>query len=186
MVSKYNITRNDMVMIYMSPNPYYEAFEEVIDMTCFDLNKLWTAGLCLAHINGRLHLGGMAPSTPAAKIPCWRSRIKGAWLIKIGDQMVTTLAEAHDAFQQLSSNGITSVPILFLHPEIRQDILHDGLPIVSSAPFTQHIHDQLNHQWDFLALVDHLRKAPSYEIVESGNVLNYITQVMHLTHGKLT
>ena len=78
-------------------------------------------------------------------IPLWRSRIKGAWLIKIGDWTVTTLAEAHDAFQQFSSNGITTVPLLFSHPEIRQDILHDGLPIKSSAPFTQHIHDQLNH-----------------------------------------
>ena len=76
MVSKYNITRNDMAMIYMSPDPYFEAFEEVIDMTHFDLNKHWTAGLFLAHVNGRLHLGGMAPSTPAAKIPCWHLRIK--------------------------------------------------------------------------------------------------------------
>jgi len=186
MVSGYNIMRNDMAMIYMSPDPYFEAFEEVIDMTRFDLNKQWTAGLCLAHINGCLHLGGMAPSTPAAKIPCGCSQIKGTWLIKIGDRMVTTLAEAHDAFQQLSSNGITSVPLLFSHPEIRQDISHDGLLIVSSAPFTQHIHDQLNNQWDFLMVVDHLRKASPYEIVESGNVLNYVTRVMHLTRGKLT
>ena len=118
-------------------------------MTCFDLNKHWTAGLCLAHINGRLHLGGMAPSTPAAKIPRWHLPIKGAWLIKIEDRTITTLAEAHDAFQQLSSNGITFVPLLFLHSEIRQDTSHNSLPIVSSAPFTQHIHDQLNHQWDF-------------------------------------
>ena len=173
-------------MIYMSPDPYFEAFEEVIDMTHFGLNKHWTTGLFLAHVNGRLHLGGMAPSTPAAKIPCWRLRIKGAWLIKIGDRTVTTLAEAQDAFQQLSSNGITTVPLLFLHPEIRQDISHDGLPIVSSAPFTEHIHDQLNHQWDFSTVVDHLCKAPPYEIVESGNVLNYVTRVMRLTRGKLT
>jgi hypothetical protein len=114
----------------------------------------------------------MAPSTPAAKIPCWRLRIKGTWLIKIGDRMVTALAEAHDAFQQLSSNGITTVPLLFLHPEIRQNILHDGLPIMSSALFTQHIHDQLNHRWDFSMVVDHLRKARPYEIVESGDILN--------------
>jgi hypothetical protein len=66
MVSDYNITQNDMAMIYMSPNPYFEAFEEVMDMVRFDLNKHRTAGLCLAHINGRLHLSSMAPSTPAA------------------------------------------------------------------------------------------------------------------------
>jgi hypothetical protein len=116
MVSDYNITRNDMAMIYMSPGPYFEAFEEVIDMARFDLNKHRTAGLCLAHVNGRLHLGGMAPSTPAAKILRWRSRINGTWLIKIGDQTVTPLAEAQDAFPQLSSNSITTVPLLFSHP----------------------------------------------------------------------
>jgi hypothetical protein len=70
MVSKYTITQNDMAMIYLSLHPYFEAFEEVIDMTRFDLSKHQTAGLCLAQINGCLHLGGMAPSTPAAKIPC--------------------------------------------------------------------------------------------------------------------
>jgi hypothetical protein len=57
---------------------------------------------------------------------------------------------------------------------------------VSSASFTQHIHDQLNHRRDFLTVVDHLRKARPYEIVESGNVLNYVTWVMRLTRGKLT
>ncbi len=186
MVSDYNITRNDMDMIFMSPDPYFEAFEEVINMACFDQNKHRTAGLCLAHVNGRLHLGGMAPSTPAAKIPRWHSRIKGAWLIKIGDRTVTALAEAHGAFQQLSSNGITTVPLLFSHPEIRKDILHDGLPFMSSAPFTQHVHDQLNHRWDFSTVVDHLGKARPYEIVESGDVLNYVTRVMRLTRGKLT
>jgi hypothetical protein len=72
MVSKYNIMRNDMAMIYMSLDLYFEAFEEIIDMTHFNHNKHWTAGLFLAPVKYRLHLGGMAPSTPAAKIPRWR------------------------------------------------------------------------------------------------------------------
>jgi hypothetical protein len=80
---------------------------------------------------------------------------------------------------------MSSIPLLFLHPEIRQDVSHDGLPIVSSAPSTQHIHDQLNHRWDFLTVADYLRKAPPYEIVEPGDVLNYVTRVMRLTRGKL-
>ena len=75
---EYNITRQDMALIYMSPDPYHEAFEEIMDIRRFDFNHHRTAGLCLAHIDGRLILGGMTRSTPAAKIPCWRSRIKGA------------------------------------------------------------------------------------------------------------
>jgi hypothetical protein len=56
---------------------------------------------------------------------------------------------------------------------------------MSSTPFTQYIHDQLNHRWDFLTVADYLHKAPPYNIVESGDVLNCVTWVMHLTHGKL-
>ena len=168
----------------MSPDLYHKAFEEVLDLRRFDYSRHRTAGLCLAHANGRLILGGMAPSTPAAKIPRWRSRIKGAWLIKIGDKAVSSISDAQSAFAALDSAGITSVTLLFSHPEIRQDISHDGLPIISSAPFTQHIHDQLNNRWEFSTVAGHLQTCqPSYELVDSGDVLNVVTRVMRLTRG---
>lgn len=169
----------------MSPDPYHEAFEESIDLRRFDLLQHRTAGLCLAHSNGRLFLGGMTPSTPAAKIPRWRSRLKGAWLIKIGHHTVTSIAQAQEAFSQLVADGTSNITLLFSHPKIRQDISHDGLPIVSSAPFTQQIHDQMNNRWDFSTIADYLRTAPPYDIADSGNVLNYVTRVMRLTRGKL-
>jgi hypothetical protein len=34
-------------------------------------------------------------------------------------------------------------------------------------------------------VADYLRKASPYEIVKSGDALNYVTQVMRLTRGKL-
>ncbi len=77
------------------------------------------------------------------------------------------------------------VKLLFSHPEIRQDISHDGLPIVSSAPFSQQIHDQMNKCWDFTTVAEYLQKTPPYRIVEDGNVLNYVTCIMKLTRGKL-
>jgi hypothetical protein len=174
-VSEYIITRLDMALVYMSPDPYHDAFKEVLDIRCFDFNRHRTAGLCLAQVNGQLILGGMTPSTPASKVPCWWSRIKGTWLIKIGDTTVSSIEAAQRAFQHLGSAGVSLIPLLFLHPEKRQDVSCDGLPIVSCALFTQHIHDQLNHRWDFLTVADYLRKAPPYEIVESGDVLNYVT-----------
>ncbi len=73
------------------PNPYFESFEEVVDIIRFDLNKHWTAGLCLTTTGGRLFLGSISPSTPAAKIPRWCTRIKGAWLIRVGLTVVTTI-----------------------------------------------------------------------------------------------
>ena len=63
----------------------------------------------------------------------------------------------------------------FAHPEIRPNLSHDGLPIVSSAPFTQHVHDQLNNRWEFTTVADHLRtSAPTTQHVPSGGVLNMV------------
>ena len=184
-VAEYLIGKNDMATVYMSPDPYFETFEEIIDLRNFDLTQHRTAGLCLAHSDNRLFLGCMTPSTPGAKIPCWRSRLKGAWLIKVGDIHVSSIADAQAAFRTALASGSLSIKLLFTHPEIRQDISHDGLPIVSSAPFSQQIHDQMNKRWDFTTVADYLRKAPPYRIVEDGDVLNYITRVIKLTRGKL-
>jgi hypothetical protein len=145
-----------MATIYMSPDPYYEAFKEVIDLRKFDLHKHRTAGLCLAHSDKCLYLGGMAPGTPGAKIPCWRSQLKGAWLIKVGDILVSSIADAQNAFTTAIVLGSPFVTLLFSHPEIHQDISHDGLPIVSSAPFSQQVHDQMNKRWDFTTVANYL------------------------------
>jgi hypothetical protein len=135
-----------MALVYMSPDPYHEAFEEILDIRHFNLNQHHTASLCLAQVNGRLILGRMTPSTPAAKIPCWQSHIIGAWLIKIGKTKVSNIKEAQHAFQHLVLAGMSSIPLLFSHPEIRQGVSQNGLPIVSSTPFAQHIHNQIKHQ----------------------------------------
>ena len=140
----------------MSPDPYYKAFKEVIDLRKFDLHKHRTAGLCLAHSAKCLYLGGMAPGTPGTKIPCWRSQLKDAWLIKVGDILVSSIADAQDAFTTAIVLGSPFVTLLFSHPEIRQDISHDGLPIVSSAPFIQQVHDQMNKRWDFTTVANYL------------------------------
>ncbi len=47
-VTEYLIDQISMAMVYMSPNPYFEAFEEVINLHKFDLTKQGTAGLRLA------------------------------------------------------------------------------------------------------------------------------------------
>jgi hypothetical protein len=159
-VAEYLIVKHHMAVVYMSPDPYFEAFEEVIDLRKFNLTQHRTAGLCLAHSDNRLFLGSMTPGTPGAKLPRWRSRLKGAWLIKVGNTLVSSIAEAQDAFKSALTSGSQFVTLLFSHPEICQDISHDGLPIVSSVPFSQHIHDQMNKHWDFTTVAEYLRKVP--------------------------
>ena len=91
-----------------------------------------------------------------------------------------------DAFRLLDLSGLPSTTLLFAHPEIRPNLLHDGLPIVSSVPFTQHVHDQLNNRWEFTTVMDHLRTcALATQHVNSGGVLNMVNRVMRLTRGKL-
>jgi hypothetical protein len=111
--------------------------------------------------------------------------LRGAWLIQVGHTTVFTIADAQSAFKDCYEKGSHSVTLLFSHPELRQDISNNGLPIISPPPFTQLTHDQLNHRWDFATVADALWKIPQYKIVDCGNVLNYVTQVMRLTRGKL-
>jgi hypothetical protein len=175
-----------MAMIYTSPDPYFEAFEQPIDFQKFDTGKNPTMGLSLYEASGCLYLATMSPSTPAAKIPDWRAQIRGAWLIKVNKRLVRTVEEVQNAFVDLHSNGTYNATLLFAHPEIRPNSSHNGLPIVLSAPFSQSTHDQLNNQWEFSTVADHLRSTrPTHTLVSSGDVLNVVNQVMKLTCGKL-
>jgi hypothetical protein len=173
--SEFNITNDNMAIIYMSPDPFFDSFEEDLDLRKWSFDKHRTAGLSLVFHNGRVYLGGMTPSTPGAKVDRWRVNLCGVWLIKIGSTFISTISEAQVAFKALYESNSPSVTLLFSHPEIRRDISNKGLPIVSSAPFTQQTHDQLNHRWDFTSVADYLRKAPPYSIVDSGDVKNYVT-----------
>jgi hypothetical protein len=182
---EFNVTKEDMATVYMSQDPFFDSFEEVLDLQKWSFDKHRTAGLSLVSHNGRLYLGGMNPSTPGAKMDCWRVNLHGAWLIKVGSVLVSTILDVHGAFKDLYNSDAPSVALLFSHPELRQDISNKGLPIISSAPFSQQTHDQINRRWDFTLVAEHLRHAPPYDVVGSGDVLNYVTRVMKLTRGKL-
>ncbi len=126
----------------------------------------------------------MDHSTSASRVPRWRTRLWGAALIKVGDVPVSTVQEVHTALAA-SLDKDPSCPLLFAFPKIRQEVLHDGLPIMTTGDFSQATHDQLNDQWDYFTLSPRMKHAASYSIGESGDVLNYMTWVMHLTWGKL-
>ncbi len=57
---------------------------------------------------------------------------------------------------------------------------------MSKDDFSQFTHDQLNNCLDDI-LMDGptFRRMPRYDVVASGNVLNYTTKEMHLTRGHL-
>jgi hypothetical protein len=69
LAAEYNVDSSCMDMIYMSPSPYHDAFDEILDIRKCDLSKHPTAGMSLLQQNGRLILAHMAPGTPAARFP---------------------------------------------------------------------------------------------------------------------
>ncbi len=141
--NEYNISHQCMEMIYMSPNPYHESFDELRDMRHYDLSKHQTAGLSFIQKNGCLILAHMIPSTPGVKISRLQTGLHGVWLIKIGNHVVHTIKDAQLAFKTLQDEGHTHAMLLFAHPEVHPDNSHNGLPIISMAPFTQLTHEQL-------------------------------------------
>ncbi len=161
-----------MAMVYMSPDPYHEAFEQTLDLQKFNISHYPTAGLSLFESDGWVHQGTISLSTPAAKLHEWRSRIRGAWLIKIGGITVNSLDNVNKAFCGLEANKSPSATLLFMHPEIRPNLSQDGIPIVLLVPFTQNTHDQLNSHWEFLTVADHLRTCkPKYRLVWATKLL---------------
>ena len=85
-------------MVYLSPDPYHEVFEKQLDLQRFSSDKHPTVGLSLKHHDGRILLSEMSPSTPAAKIPHGRSYLRGAWLIKVNDTMITSIHDLKQVF----------------------------------------------------------------------------------------
>jgi hypothetical protein len=112
----FGIAREVMTMVYMSLDPYYESFGQDIDLRKFDSTKLCTVVLDLYESQGCVHLRRMLPSSPAAKIPDWRTRIGGAWLIKVGETVVNTAHDVKNAFALLLATGTPATTLLFAHP----------------------------------------------------------------------
>jgi hypothetical protein len=146
LVEEFKIGVQDMVMVYMSPNPYHESFEQMVDLRKFDLSKHPTGGLRLYVCDDRVHLASISPSTPAARIHDWRACIRGAWLIKIGDKTIQSIEDVAQVFDIPRLESSPSTTLLFSHPEIRPNLSQGGIPIILSAPFSQLTHDQLNNR----------------------------------------
>jgi hypothetical protein len=67
--------KETFAQIYLSPSSYFDAFEEKFNIRhCTTLDHK-CAGMTLIQRDDRLIVGAIVPSTPAAKIQRWRSRI---------------------------------------------------------------------------------------------------------------
>ena len=71
------------------------------------------------------------PSTPAAKIRAWRTRIKGAWLIKVNDMKVSTIEEVSAIFKDLATSKAPSCTLLLSHSELKDGLVETSNPRVT-------------------------------------------------------
>ena len=185
-VAAYLIGPQDMALIYLSPDPYGRVFDESLDLRKWDLTRHNAGGLRFIDKDGRMILAAMDPGTPGARVDKWRTRIRGAWLQSIDGIPITSLADVHTIFHDLSLAKAASCTLTFAHPEISPDISQHGLPIIARDDyFSQYTHDQLNNRVDLLEQGPRVRRKRKYDIVESGDVRQYTTRVMRLTRGRL-
>ena len=68
-MEKYGITEKDMVPVYFSPDPYFQAYEERLDIRRYGAYKKPTGGMVFAIADDQLTLRDIIVSLPAANIP---------------------------------------------------------------------------------------------------------------------
>jgi hypothetical protein len=137
------------------------------------------AGMQFITVNGCLILQHIDKGTLAARIPCWRSELKGAWLREINSHPITMLNDIHQYLNECSTLPSQSCILTFSHPEIPHGISNDGIPQVNI--------DQLNPCNLFSEF-----EIPTLPVAQQigqlsfdGDVFNYISRAMRLTRGKL-
>jgi hypothetical protein len=143
----YGVSVANVAQVYLSPTPYNDAFEEKIDLQKFDFTRHRAAGMTFLPQDNQLILASMVLSTPGACVPCWGTRLRGAWLLSVNGTPVQTLADVHQAFHSLSLSQSASCILLFAHPKIPHRILNKGLTLLRCNQISQLNINQLSNRW---------------------------------------
>jgi hypothetical protein len=177
MILDHDISRRDIETVYLSPSSFLDAFEETVYLRLFDATKFPTAGLDCEEKDGRVYLRQMLPSSPAAKIRAWRSRLRDARILSINGTPVNCIDDLKDAFLVLATARAPKATILMQHNAIRDGLVESGIPQVNV--------DQLNCRFAFDNIEVMTQEQfdcwfsslPTcfYELVEDGGVLNLTT-----------
>ncbi|KAL7555072.1 hypothetical protein ACHAWF_018706 [Thalassiosira exigua] len=69
--------------------------------------------------------------------------------------------------------------------QIRHGLSRSGLPVLTREEFSQLAVDQFNNRWELPEDSELVTRRARYDVVDSGNVLNYVTCAMRLTRGRL-
>jgi hypothetical protein len=188
MILHHDISKQqDIETVYLSPSSFLDAFEEEVYLRYFDATKFPTGGLDCEEKNGKVYLRQMLPSSPAAKIRAWRSRLRDARLISINDHPIHCIQDIIDIFLLLATTNAPKAILLMQHSAIRDGLVETGIPQVNV--------DQLNCRFAFddIEVMSQdqfdcwFSSLPTcfYQLVEDGGVLNLTTACHKLTRRLL-
>jgi hypothetical protein len=130
-MARAGITTCNMAPVYFLPDPYHKAFKARMDMRWYVAYKKPTGGMVFDATNGHLLLRDIVPSSPAADIPAWHTRIRGAWLRKLGTMVVTADSEVINVLSVSRVGGDERYLLMFLHPEVMHGFTRTGVPQIN-------------------------------------------------------
>ena len=181
-VDHYDITRRDIAQIYCLPHHYGYTFEEVFDYMGSASTVHDTAGLVLEEVNDRVFIRDIAPGTPCAKIPRWKTRLRHTCLVAINDMPITSMAEVASLISHLPKTPRGTCRLLVTASELRDGLTNEGIPQITL--------DQLNPR-HFFRIPSHTGHHSNSTIANmirhswDGGVLQYLTRAHKLTRGIL-
>ncbi len=121
------ITAHDMSQVYISPHPYKDGLEIYLDLPHKKHYSHPAAGMNFITVTGCLILQHIDKGTLAARIPCWQSELKGAWLREINSHPITMLDNIHRYLNECSTLPSQYCILTFSHPKIPHGLSNDGI-----------------------------------------------------------
>ena len=184
-VHEFDINHRDLRQVYFSPSPYNAAFEESLSKRWFTQSALQRhphGGMSFQEVNGRLILTSIEESTPFAMLPQWRSRLHGAWLIRVHNKDVSSKDQVAQALQDAVVSDCVDILLLFSHPEIRHGLTSDGIPQITMDMMNPGARLGVAIPSDIIPDTD---ADSAYRVVDDGECRSLILNATRLTRGKL-
>lgn len=161
---------DEFTPVTMCSEPFGTSFQETLAI--HGIHQ--TAGIIVEEDRQRGHprLLRFQPGTAIAKTVRWRSRLKGAHILRIGDRDISRTEDIVLAVAHYRSLKKRSVPITFAFDEIRNTISSQGVP--------QLYFDQMT------AIRDHLRAIKERRDVELTTTVDGVVHRVDTGKQKLT
>ncbi len=173
-VNHYNITPYTLHQVYFSPHWYGHASEESFAFLGSPTTIHPTAGLELIEHNCRVLIDTITAGNPCAKLPRWRTRLRGGSLIQINDSTIASIANAISVFSHIPHQLRGTCRLLISTHELRDGLTAEGIPQIGL--------DQLNPHHFFNIPGNHSTDNPTSQSWDGGD-LQYISRANKHTQG---